>query len=85
MLLNVAAVLGDGSTSPGPERTMETINRDWLRHSFDLNCAAHVMVTQGLASALKKAGKERVPKIVNISARVGSISDNGLGGWHSYR
>lgn len=23
--------------------------------------------------------------LVNLSARVGSISDNGLGGWYSYR
>lgn len=23
--------------------------------------------------------------VANLSARVGSIGDNGLGGWHSYR
>jgi hypothetical protein len=29
---------------------------------------------------------ERAPSVVaSVSARVGSISDNGLGGWYSYR
>jgi hypothetical protein len=29
--------------------------------------------------------RERPAVIANLSARVGSISDNGLGGWYSYR
>lgn len=32
------------------------------------------------------SGTEREFAVVaNLSARVGSIGDNGLGGWHSYR
>ena len=29
--------------------------------------------------------RERPAVIANLSARVGSISDNSLGGWYSYR
>lgn len=33
-----------------------------------------------------KTGTEREAAIIaNLSARVGSIGDNRLGGWHSYR
>jgi len=37
--------------------------------------------------SLKGGGSgERAPSVIaNVSARVGSIGDNGLGGWHSYR
>ena len=31
------------------------------------------------------AKKSHTGVLVNMSARVGSISDNGLGGWYSYR
>uniref|UniRef100_A0A0G4HBC3 Uncharacterized protein n=1 Tax=Chromera velia CCMP2878 TaxID=1169474 RepID=A0A0G4HBC3_9ALVE len=84
MLFNVAGVLGDGATVPGPERALSKIQREWLRHSLETNLISHVMVTQALAPLLK--GKSGSPcKIANLSARVGSIGDNGLGGWYSYR
>ena len=28
---------------------------------------------------------QELSKVINLSARVGSITDNGLGGWYSYR
>jgi len=53
------------------------------------NFIGHVMMTQALIPLLKKtpqlAQQHGPSRVVNISARVGSISDNHLGGWMSYR
>ena len=90
LLINVAGILGDGATTPGPERSLGGIDRDWLRKTMEINLVGHVMMTKGLLPLLKKpkAGPsqlQEVARVVNLSARVGSIGDNGLGGWYSYR
>ena len=87
VLLNVAGILGDGGKKfPGPERSILTINREWFTKTLDLNLIGHVMMTQALLPLLKKEKTASVPsKIINLSARVGSITDNSLGGWYSYR
>jgi hypothetical protein len=90
LLVNVAGILGDGATTPGPERSLGGIDRDWLRKTMEINLVGHVMMTKGLVPLLKKpkAGPsqiQEVARVVNLSARVGSIGDNGLGGWYSYR
>jgi NAD(P)-dependent dehydrogenase (short-subunit alcohol dehydrogenase family) len=55
--------------------------------SLEVNVVGPVMLAQAMAPFLRAKGKPgRSPSvIVNFSARVGSISDNRLGGWHSYR
>jgi NAD(P)-dependent dehydrogenase (short-subunit alcohol dehydrogenase family) len=87
VLFNVAGILGDGGKKfPGPERTIMNIDRDWLSKTLDLNLVGHVMMTQALIPLLKKDKSLLIPsKIINLSARVGSINDNSLGGWYSYR
>jgi len=86
MLFNVAGVLGDGVSTPGPERSLSKMNRDWLMHTLDVNLVGHVMVSANLMPLLKGDRKKGTyAKVVNLSARVGSIQDNGLGGWYSYR
>lgn len=91
-LLNVAAILGTNTpTEPGPERSMRMLEGDWMRRSFQINSIGPALLTQQIIPLLKKpsgaANKDLAPgsRIVNISARVGSISDNKLGGWYSYR
>lgn len=88
LLLNVAGILGDGTTTPGPERALAKINRAWLEKTMAVNVIGPVMLSQALFPLLiQKRGAEPRPKsvVVNLSARVGSISDNDLGGWYSYR
>ena len=86
ILLNVAALLGDQSkNAPGPERSILDVDRDWLEKTMSVNFVGHVMVTKGLAPLLKRPKNVKLGKVVNLSARVGSISDNFLGGWMSYR
>jgi NAD(P)-dependent dehydrogenase (short-subunit alcohol dehydrogenase family) len=94
MLLNVAGILGDGKGTPGPERSLSKMDRDWLEKTMAVNLIGPVMLSKELAPLMmqrrkkKKSSEEEeraVAVIANLSARVGSISDNGLGGWYSYR
>ena len=36
MLLNVAGVLGDGANTPGPERSLRSIDANWLKKSLNV-------------------------------------------------
>lgn len=86
LLLNVSGILGDNSiSSPGPERTLKNIDRKWLRQSMSVNVEGHVMITQAMFPLLSSDNPDCISKVINISARVGSIGDNHLGGWYSYR
>ena len=54
------------------------MNYEWLTKTFQVNLFGHIMLTQQLLPLIKKS--KNLSKIVNISARVGSIGDNKLGG-----
>ena len=104
ILLNVAGLLGDGGiTTPGPERSIKYLDREWVEKVMAVNFLGPLFLSQALSPMMMmkrntRNSKSRDPKntsmverqsnisiIVNLSARVGSISDNGLGGWISYR
>ena len=93
LLINCAGILGDNSAEqPGPERSILKVDPEWLQKTMSVNFMSHVLMTQGIAPLMKRRAKkgetlsdDDTTKIVNISARVGSLSDNGLGGWLSYR
>ena len=98
LLINASAILGDGASTPGPERSADKISPDWMRRSLDVNVLGHVEVTRQLLPLLYRknapgAGdvatsspaSTEASRVVNISARVGSIGDNKTGGWYSYR
>ena len=87
-LWNVGGVLHEGDR--GPERSLDAVDREWLLKSVDVNCAGPILVTKTLRKALnagRRGGANARPAsvVANLSARVGSIADNGLGGWYSYR
>ncbi|MEZ9140546.1 MULTISPECIES: SDR family NAD(P)-dependent oxidoreductase [unclassified Shewanella] len=65
-----------------PEKRLEEINPESMQALFHSNTIVPMMWLQQLTTLLK--GKQ--PCIITVlSARVGSISDNNLGGWYSYR
>ena len=37
VLINVAGLLGDGKTTPGPERSLAKLDRDWLTKSLEVD------------------------------------------------
>ncbi|KAL7538175.1 hypothetical protein ACHAXR_008331 [Thalassiosira sp. AJA248-18] len=112
-LFNVAGILGDGGkTTPGPERSIANIERDWMEKTLVVNVIGPTMLTKALSPLMRTTGRrsvkmniiseddggeesktvdiplptDRPPTVIaNLSARVGSISDNQLGGWYTYR
>jgi len=65
-----------------PEKRLEDINADALHQVFQSNTVVPALWLKVLFKVLK--GK--VPCVVSVmSARVGSIGDNRMGGWHAYR
>jgi len=58
-----------------------------MQHLYSVNALGPVLVTAAFAPLLAVRGSaEKRPRIVgNLSARVGSTSDNRLGGWWGYR
>lgn len=65
-----------------PEKTITTIDPDWLIQSIYANVMPSLLFSKYITMLLNRSIKLRM---ICFSARVGSISDNKLGGWHSYR
>ncbi|ASK79003.1 short-chain dehydrogenase [Paraphotobacterium marinum] len=68
--------------SHGPEKTIASFTSDWFDENLKANFYPGVFWCKSLTAHLKR--KDAI-KFVILSARVGSISDNQLGGWYSYR
>lgn len=66
----------------GPEKTYKSLDTDHLIHAYRINAIGPALLLKQLIIRLKPSNACRVGI---VSARVGSISDNGLGGWHAYR
>ena len=60
--------------------SLEDVDLDRLRAQFELNAVAPLMLTRALAARLHKGSK-----VALISSRMGSIADNGSGGYYGYR
>jgi len=71
--------LPDGT---GPERTYKRLSGEAMAKVLALNTIGPALVAKHVLP-LKPRAEPFV--FAALSARVGSISDNGLGGWHSYR
>ena len=66
----------------GPERTWRHFDIDVMRHVFDVNALGVGLLGKHLIPLMPRHGRSI---FASLSARVGSISDNRLGGWYSYR
>lgn len=81
-LFNVAGILHDDMTGMTPEKSLRDLDPRHLRRSFDVNAIGPILMAKHF-HPLFRHGKRAV--FANMSARVGSIGDNGLGGWYGYR
>jgi NAD(P)-dependent dehydrogenase (short-subunit alcohol dehydrogenase family) len=80
LVVNCAGLLhGNGLR---PEKSLAALDRDSLSRVFALNAFAPVLLAKALLPLLGP-GAPRV--FASLSARVGSIGDNRLGGWYAYR
>ena len=71
--------LDDGT---GPERSARAIDPESMSKSFAINAIGPALVAKHI---LPVYARDDRCVFAALSARVGSISDNRLGGWHSYR
>ncbi|QDH34768.1 SDR family NAD(P)-dependent oxidoreductase [Porphyrobacter sp. YT40] len=71
--------LADGT---GPERTYKRLDPAVMAEVFALNTIGPALIAKHMLPLMPRGAPFT---FAALSARVGSISDNGLGGWHSYR
>ncbi len=65
-----------------PEKRLADLDAARLARSFQINAIGPALVLKHFAPRLPREGKA---VLAVITARVGSISDNRLGGWYGYR
>lgn len=65
-----------------PEKSLGALSAEAMRDQFMLNCVGPSLV---LKHALRLLPRDRRAVFAALSARVGSIGDNRMGGWYSYR
>jgi NAD(P)-dependent dehydrogenase (short-subunit alcohol dehydrogenase family) len=66
----------------GPEKALDDIDPIAMAAQFALNAIGPALLLKHFAP---KLAKDRRAVFVTLSARIGSIGDNRLGGWYSYR
>jgi len=66
----------------GPEKALRDLDAAWLAQVYAVNAIGPALVAKHFLPLVPK-GTRGV--FAALSARVGSISDNHLGGWHGYR
>lgn len=79
ILVATGALVIDGS---GPEKSLKAVTAAALAAQFAVNAIGPALM---MKHALRLMPRDRVAKLAVLSARVGSIGDNGLGGWYGYR
>ena len=65
-----------------PERALNQLKTSAMEQVFEVNTFLPMRVLASLTPVIKRSTE---PRIAVLSARVGSIGDNRLGGWYSYR
>jgi len=70
---------GDGFR---PERALRQLDSDVTSQIFHANATIPMLWLGAFTDAIRGA---EAPRVAVLSARVGSIEDNRLGGWYSYR
>ncbi len=80
LLLNCVGLLHDGSLQP--EKNLQQIQPDHLMRLFQVNSIGSILLAKHALPLLKHPQRSI---LASISAKVGSIGDNHLGGWYGYR
>lgn len=65
-----------------PEKSLRALDPAQMAASYAINAIGPALVIKHFAPLLPREGRAI---LATLSARVGSISDNRLGGWYSYR
>lgn len=66
----------------GPEKALRDLDPAWLAEVHAVNAIGPALIAKHFLPIMPKSGRS---VFAALSARVGSIGDNRLGGWHGYR
>jgi NAD(P)-dependent dehydrogenase (short-subunit alcohol dehydrogenase family) len=66
----------------GPEKSIRALDPEFLLENVRINTLPTLLLAKSFSASLKQSP---APLLATVSARVGSIEDNRLGGWYSYR
>ena len=80
LLIVATGLLHDGEH--GPEKALDQLSPEWLARNFAVNAIGPALVAKHLLPLMPRTGKTL---FAALSARIGSISDNRMGGWYGYR
>lgn len=70
------------SDTKGPEKSMRELDADWMLENYQINAVGPALAAKHFLPLMPK---DQIVKFAALSARVGSVSDNRLGGWYGYR
>ncbi len=79
-VINCVGVLHEGEMQP--EKSLRSINSDQLLRYFQVNSVGAMLIFKQVQPLLKHQNRSI---LATISAKVGSIGDNQIGGWYGYR
>jgi NAD(P)-dependent dehydrogenase (short-subunit alcohol dehydrogenase family) len=80
LIVVATGLLHDDGT--GPEKALKDLDPVWLARSYAINAIGPALVAKHFAPLMPRTG---TPVLAALSARVGSIGDNAMGGWYGYR
>lgn len=80
LIILATGILHDGAVQP--EKTWRHLKPETIEKVLQVNTVAPALIMKHFLSLMPREGKS---VFAALSARVGSISDNGIGGWYSYR
>lgn len=80
VVFNATGALEVGGSAP--EKSLRQLGAKAMADQFAVNCIGPALVLKHSVRLLPKEGRS---VLALLSVRVGSIGDNRLGGWHSYR
>ncbi|MCW8869779.1 MAG: SDR family NAD(P)-dependent oxidoreductase [Proteobacteria bacterium] len=80
LLINCAGILHNDDYQP--EKSLQQVDKDNLLHNYHVNALGHLIVLKYAENILSQSKQGLV---ASISARIGSLEDNYLGGWYAYR
>ncbi|CAA0125360.1 C-factor [Halioglobus japonicus] len=80
LMVNTVGMLH--SAQQQPEKSLRKLMPDDLQRAFQINATLLPILAQAFSRLLRH---EQPAVFASLSARVGSIEDNRLGGWYSYR
>jgi NAD(P)-dependent dehydrogenase (short-subunit alcohol dehydrogenase family) len=79
-IINCTGLLHAGDLQP--ERSWREVQPEYMRQAFEVNALGPALAIKHLVEVLPR---KKSALFATLSARVGSIGDNHLGGWYSYR